>query len=364
MGVTRLKGRKRPWKVDWYAIEFVKGRRVKIRRAKFFTNADQARLYWRKKTTEVDDYVSGISNLIPIKFDRFIVDYLDSYLAYRSPEYQRSETSRLRLLVEYFADRELHLIKPSEVQAFLHRQLDAGWATKTAHNCLGLLSGIFTQAKIRQHVKTNPCERVSLPAAIQRREVRALSEVEIQKLLTISTPRERDVILTLLHTGMRLGELARFRVERDVDFQTRTIFVRSTEAAPTKNRRPRNVPLMPGLEPVLKRVKVGPVVPLAYHGIQSMLERLRDRSGIEFTAHWFRHSFASINMIGLGVPEGVVQRWLGHGSSQITRRYTHGQGLDQRWATMDIGRKFSCHTVARRGENAVNRGKLRESAGG
>lgn len=347
MGVTRLKGRPRPWKVDYYETAVIDGRVVKRRRAKFFRNKQLADDYWHTKALEFDAYEAGLSQIIPRKFSDFKHDYLNTYLAYRSPSYQRSETCRLNAVADHFGDVELHRVTAAGIQSFLYRLMDEGISTKTAKNYLGLISGIFTQARLRQHVKENPCSNVSLPAVIQRREARSLTPLELTKLLRAATARERDALLVFVHTGIRLDEFMRIRVERDVDFKNNVLFVRSTEAAPTKNRKPRTIPLTKVAVSIFRRVKVGPVIPgLKYHGVQSMLERLRDRTGISFTAHWLRHTFSSFNQAD-GVPESVVQGWLGHGSSSITKRYTHTRGLDQRWATMTFGEQFvSCASVA------------------
>ena len=335
MGVTRLKGRPRPWKVDYYAMEVQGGRVVKRRRARFFLNREQADDFWHRKALEADSYRTGLSKLIPVEFGKFVTDLDESYFAYKSKSYHMSEKSRMDLAREWFGDREMHTVLPAEIQARLFGMGDAGYSTKSISNMHGFLSVVFKQAGLRQHVIDNPMPKVPRPAVVPRIDVCALSEIEIARVMKYRG-EEKGQILLFIHTGLRMGEMCRVRVERDVDFEANVLHIRSVEGASTKNRKPRTIPLSPTAKAVLSAVRVGPVVAMTRWGLEKRLRAIGGAIGVKINAHRLRHTFCSLNMAN-GVPEPVVQRWLGHGSATITRRYTHLLGHDQRWATLDLG---------------------------
>jgi site-specific recombinase XerD len=60
---------------------------------------------------------------------------------------------------------------------------------------------------------------------------------------------------------------------------------------------------------------------LTYWGGQSIMRRLRARSGIA-RLHWhlFRHGFAQTALVK-GAPAALVQEMLGHSTNVMTRRY-------------------------------------------
>ncbi len=61
--------------------------------------------------------------------------------------------------------------------------------------------------------------------------------------------------------------------------------------------------------------------PLGYWGGQSIMRRLKERSGIgRVHSHLFRHGFAQV-ALGKGAHPGMVQEMLGHSTSAMTRRY-------------------------------------------
>ncbi len=361
MGVTHLKGRPRPWKVDHFELAIESGRVVKKRRAKFFRTREQADEFWHRKALELDAYESGISRIIPVRFAALAEDLKSGYFAYKSIGYRKGEKSRIARAIEWFGAAEVHRIVSSEIQARLFHMLDDGQSTKSVANMHGLLSVIFKQAKIRQHITENPMASVPRPAVIPRNDVRALSEIELARLLKYEG-EHMDRILLFVHTGVRMGEMCRLRVERDVDLSANVVHIRSIEGAATKNRKPRTVPLTGVARGIFAKIRVGPPLNMTRHGFEKVLRRVGDEIGVKINAHRLRHTFCSLNMAN-GVPEPVVQRWLGHGSATITRRYTHLAGYDQQWATLNVGEKLSCTTVARKREKVGCGGSLRNGAG-
>jgi integrase/recombinase XerD len=62
---------------------------------------------------------------------------------------------------------------------------------------------------------------------------------------------------------------------------------------------------------------------MAYPAVDRLVRRLRTRTGVNFTAHELRHSYAT-DLLRRGVPVEVVQRLLGHASMSTTvDTYSH-----------------------------------------
>lgn len=71
-------------------------------------------------------------------------------------------------------------------------------------------------------------------------------------------------------------------------------------------------------------------VPWRYWNVTDLVARLRDRSGVRFTAHMLRHTYAT-ELLRRGVPAEVVQKLLGHASiTTTTGTYAHLQIDDVR----------------------------------
>ena len=77
--------------------------------------------------------------------------------------------------------------------------------------------------------------------------------------------------------------------------------------------------------------------PLTYPGVYDLVCRLRQRTGIMFGLHTFRHSYAT-ELLRRGVPVEVVQHLLGHASIATTSdAYAHLKIEDARRALVAAG---------------------------
>ena len=77
--------------------------------------------------------------------------------------------------------------------------------------------------------------------------------------------------------------------------------------------------------------------PLAYRSVYDLVIGLRERTGIEFGPHTFRHTYAT-GLLRRGVPVEIVQRLLGHSSITTTSdTYAHLKVEDARRALVRAG---------------------------
>ena len=77
--------------------------------------------------------------------------------------------------------------------------------------------------------------------------------------------------------------------------------------------------------------------PLTYDSVYDLVGRLRQRTGVVFEPHWFRHGYAT-GLLRAGVPVEVVSKLLGHASATTTSQiYGHLDVEDARRALQQAG---------------------------
>jgi integrase len=353
MGIDRRENRpKKPWRVQYNEATYVGSAVVPVRKTKYFSTKALASNFLAKKNAELEGFKAGMSKLVPVTMERFVKDMMLTHFSHRSKRYFAGERGRLVRIGASWKGVNLHEISHQDIQAFLYKLSDGdkdakikGVSSKTVKNYHGLLSLLFRHAKLRNHIREeNPMTYVPAPKVVARREVLAMSELELADMIRAGQEERWNqvvkVALILIHTGMRLGELLRVRVERDVDLASNCLRIRSVEGAETKNRKPRMIPLTPVARNLLSEIRVGPI----WSGTARMLDHqfrlLGSAITVHLHAHRFRHTFCSLNLAA-GVPEPVVVSWLGHGSATITKRYTHMSGLDQQYARLEVGKKLA-----------------------
>ena len=133
-----------------------------------------------------------------------------------------------------------------------------------------------------------------------------------------------------METGARRGELFSLRW-KDVDLDESTLTI---HAATSKSGKVRHIPLSQRAREALRGWQVdhaankglvfpSPVTSDRLDNITSAWEKLLQRAQIEdFRFHDLRHDFAS-RLVMRGVNLYTVKELLGHGTIQMTERYSH-----------------------------------------
>ncbi|TRM87274.1 recombinase XerD [Sulfolobus sp. C3] len=157
---------------------------------------------------------------------------------------------------------------------------------------------------------------------VKRKEVRALTEEEITKLLeACKRARDKLLIRLLLDTGLRANELLSIRVG-DIDVKTNMIRVRNT-----KNGEERVVFFTEETSKLLKKYIKGKksedkLFDLTYDAVYRKLKRLGKKIGIDLRPHILRHTFATLSL-KRGMNVLTLQKILGHKDIKTTQIYTH-----------------------------------------
>lgn len=225
--------------------------------------------------------------------------------------------------------RDLAQITRNELGAFVEQEQDRGLKPQTVSNKVRYLyaffkflepDGIIDPDVYARKIKIRLPQ--SLPKAIAARDVARLFAV-------IPNIRDRALLLVLLRTGMRIGELLSLTVH-DVDFQTKTIKIYEAE----KNGVGRVVYLSQDALKVLAQwyqirnprrlyLFYGRSGPMGYSSARSIFTRHLARAGLAhkgYSLHCLRHTFAT-DLLNAGMRLECLQQLLGHAKIDVTRIY-------------------------------------------
>jgi integrase len=186
----------------------------------------------------------------------------------------------------------------------------------------------LTKAVEWGYLKSNPAKSVKLLKEPPGR-LRYLEVEEIERLITNCDDPQvsylRSIVVTALHTGMRLGEILGLEWEH-IDLKQRFISITKT-----KNNERKTIPINDVLYEELNRLPRHLASSYLFcHPDGARILRI-DRSfhramraaGIEeFRFHDLRHTFAS-HLTIRGVPLETIGALLGHKDPKMTKRYAH-----------------------------------------
>jgi len=251
-------------------------------------------------------------------------------------------------LLPRFRRRKLADITTDDVARLVADMQRDGYAGWTITGTLSTLSGCLGRAARRKLIPANPVaglERAERPT-VSNGQKRVLAEKEIAAVLDKATDGFRPLIALLIFSGLRIGEALALKWEA-VDYDAGFLHVtkqltRGRELADLKtNSGQRDVVLIPQLAKVLKthymaspRKQPEDFLFAAPDGrgrdqrsTARAVERTLKRAGLEgqgLSSHNFRHTFASLLIVGLKLDPVGVAAQLGHSNPSTTLRiYAH-----------------------------------------
>ena len=218
----------------------------------------------------------------------------------------------------------------ADLEAFVEHEQDRGMKLTTVSTYLGRIHA-FLRFLVEEELLSPEVLRRKIRLRLPQTLPKAMDPDDVRQLLSgISHLRDRAMILLLLRTGMRIGELLETKL-RDVNLKERTITIWEG----VKNRRGRVVYFSDDARDALRRwleqrEAESPYLfygyskgRLSYSGARLIFRRnlfqvaLADKG---YTLHCLRHTFAS-EMLNAGMRIECLQELLGHDKIEITRRY-------------------------------------------
>jgi integrase/recombinase XerD len=225
---------------------------------------------------------------------------------------------------------DLFAVVHNDLEAFVECLQDRGLKPVSVENNLRQVKTFF---RYLVEGKVMPSEVLSRRISIKvpKPLPRAMDPLDVKRLLAVvQKVRDRAMILVLLRTGIRIGELLRLRVS-DVYLPERKIHLVVGE----KNRTGRVVYLSVDAcqalqEWIRKREKEKPLLfygqgrsSLGYTAARVMFQRYLQKAGISekgYSLHGLRHTCAT-ELLNAGMRIECLQQVLGHSNLEQTRRY-------------------------------------------
>lgn len=281
---------------------------------------------------------------------------LDFSLHHSASTAHRAYHPALRHLLRYLGDMPLDSISPDSLKQFMHYLITEYTPARNEYstrkgtplsgsaidNYWKALRSFFRWANENGLIKSNPADDLPRPKFAQP-EIQPFTEDEIKRLLKAAeyTHAERNgkkvavkrttakrnlaLLLLMLDTGLRLGEIARLKIA-DVHLEAREVYIAPYGTG--KKTKSRSVPIGKrtslALWHYLSQIELDTtrsLFQLTAKSIRSLILRLGKAAAVPHThPHRFRHTFA-IEYLRNGGDIFTLQRILGHSSLDMVRRY-------------------------------------------
>jgi integrase len=235
-------------------------------------------------------------------------------------------------LIPYFGKKYIEQINNYDIEKYKNFLLqDRKLSPKTINNQLSVLSRCLKSAVEWDLLKYLPNIKL-LKVPPQKYDY--LTESESKLLLQNANGVWQDMILLVLQTGLRFGELIALRWQ-DIDLEKKVLtvnrnIVKGVEGSPKSNKA-RTVPLTSSILYMLKEKKKDCEFifhdtdknPLKYGNCMHHLHRACKKAGLRIIGwHVLRHSFAS-QLVSKNNSIVAIKELLGHSDIKTTMRYSH-----------------------------------------
>ena len=245
-----------------------------------------------------------------------------------------NQSGRIILYFLGFLERRgvtIYVLTRQDISAFVQYEQDREQKPASVVNYLRAIYAFIVflvDQGVLPYTIMKPKIKIKLPEALPR----AIPTEDVQRLLeAITSIRDRALILLLLRTGMRIGELLEVKIS-DIILSERKILIYVGE----KNYQGRSVYYNEDAEQALQhwlrerdtqsdylfpgRSRSGAI---SYVTAHNTMRKCLERAGLSdkgYSLHNLRHTFAT-DMLNAGMRLEVLQQILGHQEIEMTMRY-------------------------------------------
>ena len=258
--------------------------------------------------------------------------------------YSKDTIKRYRFVINYYRRfnciTEIEQVTEENVRAlFYYGRTERKWGTNTFITFLKSLVVFFRWCEKEGYMTSNPAQDIECPK-LEKRLPPKLTKQEAMRLLEVvyNYPynykflryRNHAIFATFIFSGIRKKELLKLKYA-DVDIENLSIFINQG-----KGSRDRVIPISYKLAESLKkylveRNRLNKTCPEFFTslnrnlgftetGIKRLVELARTSSGIKFSIHKLRHTFATLMLEG-GCDIYSLSRMMGHNNIQTTTIY-------------------------------------------
>ena len=300
-----------------------------------------------------------------------VADYALPWLERTFPAVSRSTYTGLAIhlqhLIDAIGDKPISEVVPSDIKAVYSSEYK-NCSASYVKSAKQLYSSLFDAVVADGLLRTNPArDKTAKPHKGKDPTTRPITAQEREWILTLCTDhRAHPAVMAMLYAGLRPQEMKALKIERDVDFQTKTITLQecahndpqnaqkyARTGAGKTDKAKRQVPLFPPLEQALKG-KQGYIITSAHgepvtrttwrvawrsycHEMETAINGIPRRwygrtrehkrlleegkplppwKSFDIVPYDLRHSFC-VMCRDAGVEINTCRRWMGHADSKM-----------------------------------------------
>ena len=247
----------------------------------------------------------------------------NEWLPIHSQSISRSAVNSYHIAFKYIsniADMSITDIHFQHLQNVIDSMHVKGLSYSSCKKVRTVLNQLFNYAIIRDYPVTNYALHLNLGPNIPTIQRRVFTRQQINKLWAIDTSYSH-MILILLYTGLRIGELLNLR-RQDINRRSSYLIVRH---AKTKTGEGRIIPIHHRIIPIIEQLYINTgdyLFTISYTSFRKHFQNIMKQLNCKHTIHDTRHTFASL--LDAVAPPNALRSLLGHKQGDITTRvYTH-----------------------------------------
>jgi integrase/recombinase XerD len=286
-----------------------------------------------------DDYRRHVLDACLLKLSAMEIDgkeHVEEYLRYQYRRYFKGSTisnsyASLECFLKLIKDKgDIKKVEKTDLEKFVEHEQDRGMKLSTVRLRLAVVKA-FMRFMIERGVVKEAVFPWKLNIKMPDILPRAMDPEDVERLLETNVGvRDRALILLLVRTGMRIGELLSTRV-MDIIMAERKILIFEAD----KNLKGRVVYFSDDAKEALeawlkKRNKAVELLfygqkgrALSYPAARMVFIKYLDKAGLSqkgYTLHCLRHTYAT-DLLNAGIPMECLEKLMGHSRLEVTRRY-------------------------------------------
>jgi integrase/recombinase XerD len=301
--------------------------------AKPTANEPETKLEALHESTPLDHVLERLRPLdLPAK------EHLERYMRHKwranhKPKTLEGSFTSIMLFLQFYGalgKNDIVQLQRSDLEAFIEHEQGRNIYVTTIKTRMASIVA-FLHFLMEQDILSPSVLKKTIRLKLPDKLPRAMNPKDARRLIgVIDDARDRALILLLLRTGMRIGEVLNLTMN-DVDLKEKKVHLMEGE----KNNMGRAVYLSNDALFALKRwlavrdkeekyiFSGHHHVPICYSSARSRFVHYIKKARLEhkgYTVHCLRHTFAS-ELLNAGMRLEVLQQLLGHQDIEVTRRY-------------------------------------------
>ena len=266
----------------------------------------------------------------------YVEQYLrDQYRRNCRPNTLRLTATSLTLFLTFFhqlGKTHLNQMQKQDIEAFVEHEQDRGLKPASVRTRLCAVYA-FVRFLIEKKIVSYELMERKIKLKLPDQLPRAMDSQDLSRLLSvIDNIRDRALILLLLRTGMRIGELLNAKVD-DVDLRQQKIMIYQSDKTSvgrvvyySEDAQQAFLAWLKIRDPFKDKLFYGhgkKSQSLGYGAARMMFNKYLNKAGLQYsgyTLHCLRHTFAT-ELLNARMPLECLRVLLGHTNLEVTRRY-------------------------------------------